>query len=83
MKPKKLKRKLSLNKKTIADLSNGNMGLVLGGRPATSNICPITQCGCPTDTCTCQTCETCQTCAGQYTCNEMMPQCVGLTTDTI
>ena len=48
MKPKNFNKKLNLNKKTIADLNNGEMNNAHGGIP-----CPVTQtCGgtgcCPT-----------------------------------
>ncbi len=76
MKTKKFGKRLGLNKKTIANLNNGEKGHVFGGGPetnATGDICLAT-CTCPptificTDRPTCAytcalTCpETCNTC---------------------
>jgi hypothetical protein len=67
MKTKKFEKKLTLNKKTIADLSNSQLGIIKGAIqsfpgltcPTVSLcICKITGCtGCQTcaDTCTCVT----------------------------
>lgn len=41
MKTKKFDKKLALNKKTIADLSNGEMGKIQGGN--SGNSCPECQ----------------------------------------
>ncbi|NIM16490.1 MAG: hypothetical protein GTO45_31140 [Candidatus Aminicenantes bacterium] len=78
MKTKKFAKKLALNKKTIANLSDGHMGNVKGGDINTGSGHPPCEisCGCvtlkftgcelcPTDTC--NTCPaTCNTC--NYTC---------------
>lgn len=79
MKPKKLTRKLTLKKRTVANLGGNQMeGVKAGGLTTldTCSVCPI----CPTDDCT-GTCETyplttCQTdgcsdigsCRTQFTC---------------
>lgn len=78
MKTKTFKKKLNLNKNTIADLSNGQLGHVKGGCVDTFPSCPIKPVSedptclvtCATcETCvTCVTCVTCQTCFGQNTC---------------
>jgi hypothetical protein len=48
MKPRKFKQKLSLNRKTIANLNNGELGHVKGGIKPTNYFmsCP-TFCTCP------------------------------------
>lgn len=52
MKPKKLNKKLSLNKTTIADIGNNVMSAARGG-VATDNSCYITErCNTEFDTCT-------------------------------
>lgn len=53
MKTKKFQKKLTLNKKTIADLSNRQLKKVYGGayKPTLSRlpyICGDTECTCPT-----------------------------------
>jgi len=64
MKTKKLSKKLELNKKTIADLSNSQMGKIkVGGEPTTKTLCG-TVCGCVTNDASC----TCQTFCEQNTC---------------
>ena len=75
MKPKKFNKRLSLNKKTIADLNNGQLDNVKGGLtqepcPGTIEPCLLTQ-----RTCTCDTCPSgglryacCET-AGELTCH--------------
>ena len=73
MKPKNFKKKLTLNKKTIADLSTGQLEGVKGGFIDTSPFTCGTEsvCFCRwTDTCeTCETCVTCNTCnTCNYTC---------------
>ncbi len=55
MKPKKLNKKLSLNKKTVADLNVSEMGHLKGGCLDTD----IRKSGCVTDnTCMIETCPT-------------------------
>lgn len=61
MKTKKFRKKLELNKKTIADLGGMRMGDVRGGDAATSNICEFTECSCEL---TCR--ETCQSAAAMF-----------------
>jgi hypothetical protein len=81
MKPKKFNKKLSLNKKTIANLNTNHMGIVQAGHDETSAICPYTDCGCVTgrvtfcgDTCPATGCgATCAT-AGA-TCNTCHATC--------
>jgi hypothetical protein len=61
MKAKKLNKRLSLNKKTIANLNNGEMRNAFGREikiPVTTYALPDCE-SCET----CQTCETCVTCA--------------------
>jgi natural product precursor len=50
MKPKKFDKKLTLNKKTISNLANGEMNDVYGGRPHTYQPCTN---GTACVTCTC------------------------------
>jgi hypothetical protein len=75
MKPKKFETKLVLKKKTIANLGNGQLGIVKGGCVDTYPSCQtkltkicvsflLTDCVCPTDTCTCSACGT--VCGGPY-----------------
>jgi hypothetical protein len=54
MKPKKVEKKLFLNKKTVADLNNQQMNRLRGGIPTTGTgeVC------CPSETCSCETCFT-------------------------
>jgi hypothetical protein len=60
MKTKKFEKKLALNKKTIADLSNGQLGQVKGGGPKPT----VLGVPCPSQTELITTCPTCpQTCA--------------------
>ena len=79
MKPRNFERRLSLNKKTISNLNNGQMGNVNGGGPGpTAFPCEFTvhytYCGtCPTEPPTCNTCVTCATCDGQNTCDIYCP----------
>ena len=64
MKPKKLSKKLGLNKKTIADLNNGEMKNAYGREQdiyRTTYAFP--------DCVTCPTCQTCQTCETCQSCN--------------
>jgi len=70
MKTKKINTKLSLSKRTVANLNGGEMKGAKGGYN-TNSVCPI----CPTDDCTytcnctntCVTCNLCtNTCAGCY-----------------
>jgi len=65
MKTKKFGEKLALNKKTIANLGNVQLGKVRGGVSGYATGC------CPTEVTnldctllTCETCPTCVTCAG-------------------
>ena len=53
MKSKNFKKKLTLNKKTIADLNILEMKDIYGGmdKPGISNILRDTGCGCPSFTC--------------------------------
>lgn len=73
MKAKKFHRKLSLNKKTVAHLNNGQMDDVLGGANKTTTTAPLCQFSCVdtcritcdcTETCTCSECGT--ICGGPY-----------------
>jgi hypothetical protein len=74
MKPKKFERKLALRKKTVANLSNGQLGQVKGGCVDTIPSCislrehcgtiKFTNCACPTETCTCSVCGT--VCGGPF-----------------
>ncbi len=49
MKPKKLNQKLTLNKKTVADLSNNQMGDIRGGgQTRDETFCP---CSVPAEVC--------------------------------
>ena len=81
MKTKKFQKKLALNKKTVANLSNGQLSKVKGGDYNTGSGHPpcVISCGCVTlhftncvlcDTVTspCATCETCDTCVTCATC---------------
>ncbi|NIM13661.1 MAG: hypothetical protein GTO45_16205 [Candidatus Aminicenantes bacterium] len=63
MKTKKFEKKLELNKKTIANLSNGQLGLVKGGDKNVPVESESECCG----TNTCGSCDTCLTC--EATCN--------------
>jgi hypothetical protein len=65
MKSKKFQKKLSLNKKTVADLNPGAMNGVRGGGTVTSVnvVCIPTALVC-TVTCTCPTINTCETYCG-------------------
>jgi hypothetical protein len=58
MKIKNLKKKLALNKNTIAHLNNGQLGRAKGGHTGT---CPPTTL-CTDDTCDTCSCDTCNTC---------------------
>jgi natural product precursor len=62
MKTKKFEKKLSLNKKTIANLNNGDMKHLQGGIKPTGCTCPFCRVTenslCPTAAITCQTCDT-------------------------
>jgi natural product precursor len=66
MKTKKFEKKLSLNKKTIAHLNNGDMKSLQGGDVPSGCTCPFCQVNenstvislCPTVAPTCQTCAT-------------------------
>jgi natural product precursor len=65
MKTKKFNKKLSLNKKTIANLGNNELNYVLGGYPTDARICkPTTQCtgGCVETDYSCPPCDTWDTC---------------------
>ena len=55
MKTKEIKKKLFLNKKTIAHLNNGQLGHAKGGLTISCH--------------TCETCETCNTCTCHKTCD--------------
>ena len=61
MKTKKLKRKLSLNKKTVANLNGSMMANVRGAEYTPSCYLPPTEC----PNCTLVTCQTCNTCETQ------------------
>lgn len=77
MKPKKLKKRLSLNKRTIATLRDYEKKFVKGGEPATID----TDCGtCVTECGTCDTCDdpTCATCSCG-TCYATCPTDIGCT----
>jgi hypothetical protein len=70
MKPKKIEKKLFLNKKTIAHLNNGQLGKAKGGGDTTScDTCETCQTNC---SCTCETCVWTVTgcyCTGHKTCD--------------
>jgi hypothetical protein len=77
MKPKNFRKKLSLNKTTVAALNTGAMNGVRGGATGYSDCpciptiydCTIT-CDCPTiNDCT----ETCNTCAETCNCTKTCP----------
>jgi len=54
MKTKKFGKRLGLNKKTIANLSDGQLGIVKGGMPTLNTN--VTVCTCIIQTpCTCET----------------------------
>lgn len=90
MKTKEIKKKLFLNKKTIAHLANGQLGHAKGGGQTTS--CPYETCDTcgtcdcvptgqdPTQDCSGDTCNTChklcdtRLCAVSNTCPEMCLQ---------
>ncbi len=83
MKPKKFNKKLSLNKKTIANLSHGQLGNMRGGFTpilCTGETCRITLCA----TCeTCDTCDTCDTCGNTcVSALQRVPCCVTLGENT-
>jgi hypothetical protein len=83
MKTKTFKKKLGLNKNTIANLTFGQLGSIKGGHISTrfdctctvietANNCPsklFTDCICPTDL-SCATCIGEFTCGGQVGCNQ-------------
>lgn len=79
MKTKNFHKKLTLNKKTIADLTNSMMGNVLGGDGEPIGIsrtydfsCLLGPSDCVTNCGTCCTCVTCNTCATYCgTCGEI------------
>jgi len=48
MKSKKFEKKLSLNKKTIADLNSSEMNWLKGGQAEPTKSCDYTLCGCCT-----------------------------------
>lgn len=71
MKPKALKKKLSINKQTVSNLSADAQKVVVAGDESQCRIgsCPLTW-DCPTDyTCNCpgtgETCDSCTTCGGR------------------
>ncbi|MDQ1351396.1 MAG: hypothetical protein QG657_1698 [Acidobacteriota bacterium] len=74
MKLRTIKKKLELSKRTVADLSNGEMNGVHGGLATRNFNCPtdmsfccythLTMC-CPPDSAM----ETCYTCVSCYSCN--------------
>jgi hypothetical protein len=81
MRTKKFRKRLTLNKQTVATLNSPQMNKLFGGRRFTAYTeCEVTQCvetcpGCGSDSCpeptdTCQNCgtlyETCQTCDSCY-----------------
>lgn len=78
MKPKKIGKRFTLKKETVAHLSNKQQDRVKGGVTYTVFPCVIskycetlhfTNCEvCPTVTGACATCETCQTCQTCETC---------------
>lgn len=75
MKTKKFGEKLALNKKTIANLSNVQLGKARGGVSMfDTGCCPpkVTELYC-TDT-VCETCPTCVTCVG-LTCDRTTCDC--------
>ncbi len=65
MKTKKFGENLALNKKTIANLSNVQLGKVRGGVSGyNTGCCPTEVTGLACTLITCETCPTCVTCAG-------------------
>ncbi len=82
MKTKKFSKKLALNKKTIADLNNGQLGRIKGGRTFTTcapELCTEGECQTPACTETCDT-QCWFTLCGGYTC---YPKCPTYTCDGI
>lgn len=74
MKTKKIGKKLTLNKKTIAHLYNGELNAIRGGDGFTKVglsclYCPIT-----TDAYTCDTCDTCVPCTSRPICACIGPE---------
>ncbi|NIM16489.1 MAG: hypothetical protein GTO45_31135 [Candidatus Aminicenantes bacterium] len=66
MKTKTFKKKLVLNKKTIADLNNGQLGKIKGGKTGPTQLISVCVCQVPTENQTCpDTCDTC-TCISLY-----------------
>lgn len=77
MKPRKLKGKLSLNKKTISHLDGGSMARLHGGALSTDPFCPIATDG-PETVCQTNTCNALNTCncTNDWTCGEPDSVCV-------
>ena len=85
MKSKNFNKKLVLNKRTIADLSNGWLGLVKGGMPEPPTLL-IGKCPHITVTCTCTVpcTETCLTqCIHTGYCVTCGPECPTYTLEPI
>jgi hypothetical protein len=59
MKSKNFKKKLVLNKKSIADLNNGQLGLVKGGMIAPPSLLPLCTVTCQTQCIYTGYCATC------------------------
>jgi len=76
MKPKKINKKMTLNKKTIANLSNGEMKLAVGGET-------LKECSSPCETqlplprCTVTVEPTCSTATFDTACETYPPMCQG------
>jgi hypothetical protein len=63
MKTKKFNKKLSLGKQTIANINNGEMNVIKGGRPSVVPLCnTVDDWTCVQTDITCATyCDTCNT----------------------
>jgi hypothetical protein len=70
MKTKKFAKKLALKKKTIANLSNGELGIIKGGTEEPSiDICQLSvNSNCILCTGTCVSCPTCASRGLEYAC---------------
>lgn len=76
MKAKKLK-KLALNKKTIVNLGNGQLGRINGGDFPKTSYLPCAYSDCP-DQCITLKFTNCETCATVCTCvSDCLTQCGG------
>ncbi len=75
MKPLKLNKKLSLNKRTIVNLNNHEMKNAYGGVTGPGTACTsLDKRTEPFPTCvTCETCQTCETCVSCESGDTTMP----------